>query len=146
MAGLLYGRRKFRITEFVQPEHPVIKGLSKYKTVREISEYWRDCYDYDEQPPFRLLTGKGKYIFECPDDFALGNLIEHIFHTKKADCWGGSCFVASLYRAQGYAAWVCIGELVSVHNEGLRWPHAWVSVNIPDAEQPLAVEVFEDKK
>ncbi len=120
------GKQYFRIVDFVQPDHPIIKNLAKGKNIKEISEYWRDQFSYDENPPFRLLVQKDYYILECPDDFTPNKLIEYIAHTKKADCWGGSIFVASLMISQGYYAKVVLGEMVSIHNEAFRWPHAWV--------------------
>jgi len=139
------GNRRFRITDLIQPNHPIINELAKGKTAVQICNYWRDEYSYDDNPPFRLMRHGQSYVLDCPDDFTPSTLIDHIFQAKKADCWGGSCFVASMLISQGYQANVVLGDIVRISDES-RPPHAWVTVNIPPEEKPVAVNVFESKE
>jgi hypothetical protein len=134
------GQKRFKMTDLIQPEHPIIREIAEGKTVEQIAEYWRDQFSYDDNPPFRLLA---QYVLECPDDFTPSKLIEHIARTKKADCWGGSTFVASLMISQGYEASVVLGDMVSIHDERFRWPHAWVSVSVPTEDKPISVNIFQ---
>jgi len=141
------GNRRFRITDFIQPNHPIIKELAKGKTAIQISNYWRDEYSYDDNPPFRLMVMRNSwsYVLDCPDNFTPSTLIDYIFHAKKADCWGGSCFVTSMLRSQGYPADVVLGDIVRISDES-RSAHAWVEVKIPPEAEPVAVKVFEGKE
>ncbi len=51
--------------------------------------------------------------------------------TKKADCWGGSCFSASLLSAAGYDdASVVLGYLVSTLDSRIKVPHAWIEFTL----------------
>jgi len=141
------GNRRFRITDLIQPNHPIIKELAKGKTAIQICNYWRDEYSYDDNPPFRLtvMRHNKSYVLDCPDDFTLSTLIDYIFHAKKADCWGGSCFVTSMLRSQGYQADAVLGDIVRISDES-RSAHAWVIVNIPSEEESVAVNVFGGKE
>ena len=140
------GNRRFRITNLIQPNHPIIKELAKGKTAIQICNYWRDEYSYDDNPIFRLMVIRHNksYVLDCPDDFTPSTLIDYIFHAKKADCWGGSCFITSMLRSQGYQADVALGEYRA--SDESRLAHAWVIVNIPPEEEPVAVNVFEGKE
>jgi hypothetical protein len=120
------GNKRFRITEFVQPNHPIIKGLANGKTIEQISEYWRDNFNYDDNPPFRLLRTQNGYEFDCPEGFTPDQLIQYVYHTKKADCFSGSCFFTSMMNSQGYEAEVVLGKLIRVNREGKRRFLDWV--------------------
>ncbi len=139
------GNRRFRITDFIQPNHPSINELANGKTAVQICNYWRDEYSYDDNPPLRLMRHGQSYVLDCPDDFTPSTLIDHIFQAGKADCWGGSCFVASMLTSQGYPAKVVLGDTVRISDKS-RSAYAWVHVNIPPEEKPVAVNLFEGKE
>ncbi len=122
------GKKRFHVTELVQPSHPLIRKLANGKTVEQIAAYWRDEYSYNNNPPFRLLLSGDTYALDAPDDFTPCSLVEHIFRTKKADCFGGSNFVASLLQSQGYEVNVCLGWVVSTQNNQNKQGHAWLEV------------------
>ena len=136
------GRERFPITAFVQPKHPIIQKLARGKTIVQLSQFWRDNYTYDKCPPFRLLNGCGRYVLECEDNFSPRTLIDYIAQAKTADCWGGSCFLASLMVSQGYKAKVCLGSLRRPTDDSLVGYHAWVEIVIPEQAVPTKVNVF----
>jgi len=125
------GRKRFQITELVQPDHPVIKKITKGKSVEQIARYWHEEYAYDDNPPFRFLILSDTFALDAPGDFTPGDIIDHILQVRKADCAGGSIFVASLFGSVGCEAYVVFGHVSSTLNSQIKFPHAWVIFKAP---------------
>jgi len=120
----LEGNARFRITDLVQPRHPLILKLAEGKTPKQIYEYIVNNVRYDDEPPFRFYLihpeAPEAVVLIAPKGFKPSDLVEYVVNNRRGNCVGKSILVCSLLQSIGVESYVSLGNIRKAVREELE--------------------------